>query len=68
MNRNLNVSSWVVIRQGCPISYRVNGHDDIEFRFGSLWDGFEFVFDAAALHEFVGAATLALGEMADRAS
>lgn len=62
MIKDLNVSSWVVVRKGCPIAYGVNGHDEIEFRFGSRWDGFDFVFDVDALQAFVEAANLAIAE------
>lgn len=62
MANNLDVSSWVVIRDGCPISYRLNGKDEIEFRFGTQWDGFEFVFDAGILSEFVSVSGRALAE------
>lgn len=64
IGKNLNVSSWVIIREGCPISYRVNGRDEIEFRCGSQWDGFDFVFDAPALREFVAKSRLALTQVA----
>jgi hypothetical protein len=60
--RELNVSSWVVVRKGCPIAYSANREDEIEFRFGNRWDGFEFVFDVDALRAFVEAANTALGE------
>lgn len=67
MGRNLTVASWVVIKEGCPISYRLNGRDEIEFRFGSEWDGFEFVFDAGILFEFVNVSNRALEEVSARA-
>lgn len=60
MGQDLNVSSWVIIRRGCPITCRVNG-DDVEFQLGSAADGFEFVFDVDALRDFVRVARTAIG-------
>jgi hypothetical protein len=60
--RDLNVSSWVAVRKGCPIAYSVNGQEEIEFRFGTRWDGFEFVFDLDALRAFVESSNLAIAE------
>jgi hypothetical protein len=62
--RDLNVSSWVAVRKGCPIAYCVNGQEAIEFRFGTRWDGFEFVFDLDSLLAFVEASNLAIAEFA----
>ena len=62
MIRDLNVSSWVVVRKGCPIAYGLNNREEIEFRFGTRWDGFEFVFDVDALRAFVEAANLAIAD------
>jgi hypothetical protein len=63
VTRDLNVSSWVIVRKGCPIAYSTNGQHEIEFRFGTRWDGFEFVFDADALQAFVEAANHAMAEL-----
>jgi hypothetical protein len=41
----------------------VHGDDQIEFRFGTRWDGFEFVFEADALQAFIEAATDAMEEL-----
>lgn len=62
MFRNLKVSSWVVIRKGCPIAYSVQGAEQIEFRLGTRLDGFEFVFEPEALQAFVESAQLAIVE------
>lgn len=56
MFRELNVSSWVVVRKGCPIAHSVHNEGEIEFRLGTRWDGFEFVFEVDALRAFVEAA------------
>lgn len=59
MSEVVNVSSWVVIRQGCPITCRRNGAD-VEFLLGSPTAGFEFVFDVGALREFVAVSAAAI--------
>ena len=63
MFADLTVSSWVAIRRGCPISYRVNADDDIEILCGSPRDGFEFTVDAEILRELIRVGTSALGEV-----
>lgn len=64
MFENLTLSSWVGIRDDCPISYQVNGSDDVEFVCGSGRKTFEFVFSAGALRTFVDQSTEALDKMA----
>lgn len=66
MPADLTVSSWVGIRAGCPLSYRING-DEIEFRCGSARHGFEFVFDVPALRDFAAVTARALAEVAEPA-
>jgi hypothetical protein len=61
MSQEVHVSSWVSIKPGCPISYRVNG-DEVEFQFGTPADGMEFVCHTAALREFVELAQAAMSE------
>lgn len=61
MSQDVRVSSWVSIRPGCSISYRVNG-DEIEFQFGTTADGMDFVFHTAALRDFVHVAQAAMAE------
>jgi hypothetical protein len=41
----------------------VHGEGQIEFRFGTRWDGFEFVFETDALQAFVDSAQLAIADM-----
>jgi len=57
------VSSYVIVRNQCPMRFRVTGDDDVEFSFGGTRDPFEFVFDAKALREFLRLGTDALREM-----
>ena len=60
---NLKVSSYVTIRDGCPMRFRVNSSDDVEFSFGGLRDPFEFVFQLQALREFLALGAEALQAM-----
>ena len=60
---DLKVSSYVIVRNGCPMRFRVNGDDDVEFSFGGQRDPFEFVFRAAALRLFLELGAEALGQM-----
>lgn len=60
MHTSLKVSSYVVIRDRCPMRFRVSG-TDIEFSFGGRYDPFDFVFNAESLRSF-----LELGEEALR--
>lgn len=60
MHTSLKVSSYVIIRDRCPMRFRVSGND-IEFSFGGRYDPFDFVFNAEALRNF-----LELGEEALR--
>jgi hypothetical protein len=59
----LKVSSYVIVRERCPMRFRVTGDDDVEFSFGGTRDPFEFVFDAVALREFLRLGADALRKM-----
>ncbi len=60
---NLRVSSYVTITEGCPMRFRVNTSDDVEFSFGDVRSPFEFVFDNESLRAHVALAAEALAEM-----
>lgn len=64
MHTSLKVSSYVIIRDHCPMRFRVTGTDDIEFSLGGRYDPFEFVFNADALRSFLQLGSDALREMA----
>jgi hypothetical protein len=59
----LDVSSCVIVREGCPISHTVIGSAETEFLCGNHSDGFAFTFEAEALREFLRLGTEALREM-----
>jgi hypothetical protein len=59
---SLAVISWVTIRTGCPVTYRVDQSDTVDFLYGSPDNGFEFAFEADALRAFITTATQALEE------
>ena len=59
----VKVGTWVAIRDGCPISYFVNGSANADFYCGPEGDGFEFEFESEALREFVRLADEALRDM-----
>lgn len=60
---DLTVSSYVTVRRGCPMRFRVNGGDDVEFSFGDLRTPFEFVFDTEALRSYLAIGAEALQEL-----
>jgi hypothetical protein len=64
VHTSLKVSSYVIIRDHCPMRFRVTGTDDIEFSLGGRYDPFEFVFNADALRSFLQLGSDALREMA----
>lgn len=63
---NPSVSSYVTIRDRCPMRYRVVDNEIVEFAFGGIRDPFEFLFDIHSLRDFMELATLALQEMDER--
>jgi hypothetical protein len=63
MHTSLKVSSYVVIRERCPMRFRLSGND-IEFSFGGRYDPFDFVFNADALRQFLSVSSEALRELA----
>lgn len=63
MYANLITNSWVSIRGGCQLRYRVSEDDCVDF---SIKDGaqvFEFEYQADALRQFVELAMQALAEV-----
>lgn len=63
MPGDLKVSSYVTVRDRCPMRFRVNSSDEVEFSFGGRQDPFQFEFDAEALREFLWLGSKALEEM-----
>ncbi len=62
---DLKVSSYVTVRDRCPMRFRVVD-DTVEFSFGGIRDPFEFAFDAVALREFLRVGAAAEREMDER--
>jgi len=62
-DNSLSVNSGVAVRDTCPMRHRVRDCEDAEFVFGSGAKTFEFLFDKAALCEFMNLATEALREI-----
>jgi len=67
MHANLVVNSWVGIREGCDITYRVDEPDGVYLTVSGHSEPFEFFFDAVALRDFVTRGNEALAELANRA-
>jgi hypothetical protein len=63
MHTSLKVSSYVVVRDRCPMRFRVSGND-VEFSFGGRYDPFDFIFNAEALQQFLRLGSEALQELA----
>jgi hypothetical protein len=62
---DLLVSSYVVIREGCPLAITVDGPDQVQITCGRIpTDAFEFVMQREALRALVELGTDAL-EMMD---
>lgn len=62
-NGNVKISSYVTVQDNCPMRYRVNSSNEVEFSFGGRRDPFEFEFNATALREFLWLGSKALEEM-----
>lgn len=64
LGANLIVSSYVVIRQGCPVAMSVDSTDQIQITCGTIGvDAFEFVLQREALRAIVELGTDALAEI-----
>ncbi|MFI7672598.1 hypothetical protein [Actinophytocola sp. NPDC049390] len=64
LGASLVVSSYVIIREGCPLAVSVDGPDQAQITCGWLpSDAFEFTVSRSALRALVELATDALLEM-----
>jgi hypothetical protein len=64
LGANLVVSSYVIVKEGCPVTFAVEGPDQVQITCGVLpTDAFEFVMQREALREFVTRGTDALRAM-----
>jgi hypothetical protein len=62
----LEVSNYVIVKDGCPIRFEVMGSGQVEVTFGAPRNGCQVMFAAEALRAMLDAAALALREMDDR--
>ena len=64
LGANLVVSSYVIVREGCPVAFCVDSPDQVQVVCGRLpSDAFEFVLQREALRAFVELGQEALTEM-----
>lgn len=64
LGKDLIVSSYVVIKHGCPLAISVDGPDQVQVTCGRVpSDSFEFVMEREALRAFVQLGSDALAEM-----
>jgi hypothetical protein len=61
MADQLDVSTYVIVKKGCPLRFSVMGGDQIEVTCGGPRDGCQLLLDTATLRRFLtdGAAALA---------
>lgn len=64
----VTVSTYVILRDGCPVDFTVLGSNQVEVICGERRDGCEFLFDAESLRRFLEGGTAALRDMDARAT
>lgn len=62
----VDVSTYVIVRDGCPLRFVVLGSGQVEVTCGEPRDGCQLLLDAAALRAFLAAGSAALAEMDTR--
>jgi hypothetical protein len=62
----LNVSTYVILRDGCPLDFNVLGSGQVEVTCGGARDGCQLLLDSDSLRRFLASGTQALREMDDR--
>ena len=62
----LEVSTYVIVKEGCPVRFCVLGSGQVEVTCGEPRDGCQLMLDAAALREFLAAGAAALTGMDER--
>lgn len=64
LGADLVVSSYVIIKEGCPVAVCVDGPDQVQITCGRLpSDAFEFIMQREALRAFVELGLDALAQM-----
>jgi len=62
----LEVSNYVIVKDGCPIRFDVMGSGQVEVTFGEPRNGCQVMFAADALRSLLDGATPVLREMDER--
>ena len=69
LGANLVVSSYVVIRDGCPVAMSIDNADQVQITCGTIGvDAFEFVLQREALRAIVELGGEVLAEMDELAA
>lgn len=63
MSQRVIVSSYVIIKDDCPINFKILGSAQVEIVCDQPRDGFEFIMTADTLRTFIKSGTKALAEM-----
>ncbi len=64
LGADLVVSSYVIVREGCPVAFTIDSPDQVQVVCGRIpTDAFEFVLQREALRAFVELGIEALQEM-----
>lgn len=58
----LDVSTYVIVKQGCPMRFSVMGGGQVEVTCGGPRDGCQLLLDTAALRHFLAEGAAALAE------
>lgn len=62
----LTVSTYVIVREGCPLTFSVLGSGQLEVTCGEIHDGCQLLFDAKSLRQFLKDGNAALRDMDER--
>jgi hypothetical protein len=63
MSHRVTVSSYVIIKDGCPIHFNILSRDQVEVVCDQPRDGFEFIMATETLRTFIKSGTQALAEL-----
>jgi hypothetical protein len=60
---HVNVSTYVILEEGCSLDFSVIGSGQVEVTCGSPLDGLQFILDPESLRQFLTLGSKALAEM-----